>query len=448
MYVRSICQLLRFFFFLWFKPETSMSLRDAWLCAPAGRLCAWQQARALALREVSKEFHAGRAQLEWVAERVEKVGGGSPGKAALSKFFALVDADPDWFPGKKGGEKPGRKPVLTRAKRRCIALSAMSSKKQRGDEPCVAAVVHACPRATLNPSTRQPFCDRTIRKVFLEDCYDSSPDFPWRFQCPLQKVFLSAPVKEQRLAMSQGLLRSHPSSAWWAQHVVWFDPCSTILPGSQKQYDQMRQVCKGKKRYISDDSKLYSPNLSGPPTALKQRGWEGKKVNWFMVLARGVVHVEVMPETWTLDGDGLAAFVARLPNILRRMFGPSAHLPRVVFTDRGTGMYNPAGKIVWKYSEALAAAGFRSFWGDDASVQAPDMGDMLLHETAVAWLRQGLKAEKPCVPPWEETQLLWAQRARQVVRRINANFDVKGLCSAFPQRLSDVVSGSGERLRK
>ena len=210
----------------------------------------------------------------------------------------------------------------------------------------------------------------------------------------------------------------------------------------------MRQVCKGKKRYISDDAKLYSPNLSGPPTALKQRGWEGKKVNWFMVLTRGVIHVEVMPENWTLDGNGLAAFVARLPKVVEKMLGESARMPRVVFTDRGTGMYNPAGKIVLKYAEALAVAGFRSFWGNDASQQSPDMGDMLLHETAVAWLRQGLKSEKPRVVPWEETQLQWGQRASQVVRRINANFDVKGLCSEFPRRLSAAETGNGERLRK
>ena len=37
-----------------------MALRDAWLHAPVGRLSAWQQARALALREVSRELHAAR----------------------------------------------------------------------------------------------------------------------------------------------------------------------------------------------------------------------------------------------------------------------------------------------------------------------------------------------------------------------------------------------------
>ena len=87
-----------------------------------------------------------------------------------------------------------------------------------------------------------------------------------------------------------------PSAAWWAQHVVWFDPCSSIIPGSQNHYDRMRQACKGHKRYISDNAKMYSPNLRGSATAQKQKTWEGTRVSWVMVLARGVVHVEVMPE--------------------------------------------------------------------------------------------------------------------------------------------------------
>ena len=74
---------------------------------------------------------------------------------------------------------------------------------------------------------------------------------------------------------------------------------------------------------MSDNTKLYSPNLSAPSTALKQKGWGGKKVNWFVILTRGIVHVEVMPADWTLDGPGLAAFVERLPGALRKMLGPS-----------------------------------------------------------------------------------------------------------------------------
>ena len=52
-------------------------LRESWLRGQHGRLCAWEQAKALALREASRELH-GRTQLAWIAARVEKVGGGHP----------------------------------------------------------------------------------------------------------------------------------------------------------------------------------------------------------------------------------------------------------------------------------------------------------------------------------------------------------------------------------
>ena len=199
---------------------------------------------------------------------------------------------------------------------------------------------------------------------------------------------------------------------------------------------------------MSDNAKLYSPNLSAPATALKQKGWGGRKVNWFVILTRGVVHVEVMPADWTLDGPGLAAFVERLPGALRTMLGPSARLPRMVFTDRGTGMYNSTGKIVRAYAQAVQKNGFRVYWGEDASQQSPDMGDLLLHETAVAWLRKGMAKEKPDVLPWEETTQQWTQRVRRVVRKINEDFDVRSLCRQFRARLEATVATQGERLRK
>ena len=167
-----------------------------------------------------------------------------------------------------------------------------------------------------------------------------------------------------------------------------------------------------------------------------------------MVLARGMVHVEVMPANWSLDGKGLAFFVERLPRILRKMLGPSALLPRHIFTDRGTGMYNPVGKVVQAYAAAVENAGFNLHWGLDASRQSPDMGDVLLHETAVSWFRERMKAEKTQVLPWEETQEQWATRARRAVSYVNANHDVAGLCREFPQRLHSIAETEGERLRK
>ena len=425
----------------------STHLQALWLRAPDGCLSPWQQARALAFREASRELHGGKDMLDWIARRLLLAGGGHPQKACVCKLFKRVDADPDWFPGKLYGAKRGRKALLTPAKRRCIAQSAMSAKRTRGEEPCIAAVVHACPRATRNPQTGQVFCDKTIRKVFLEDCYDFDPEHPWRFQAPLQKVFLPVAVKEHRVATAKLLLQQKPDPVWWMNNVVWFDPCCSVIPGSQAQYDRMRQACKGNRRYISDDAKMYSQNMRGPATAQKQRGWEGRKINWFMVVTRGVVHVEAMPSEWRLGGEGLAAFVERLPALIRTMVGPGRRLPRVVFTDRGTGMYNPHGKIVREYAQAIAAAGLQTYWGADASSQSPDMPDLLMHETAVAWFRNNMKKERPVCAPWEETQAQWLVRARRVTRYVNDNYDVYGLCHAFPKRLNNAVGKDGDRLR-
>ena len=68
--------------------------------------------------------------------------------------------------------------------------------------------------------------------------------------------------------------------------------------------------------------------------------------------------------------------------------------------------------------------------------------------TAVAWFRKRMRAEKPDVPPWQETQEQWAKRARRVVASVNKDYDVAGLCRGFPKRLQDVIDSDGDRLRK
>ena len=90
-------------------------LRDLWVRAQHGRLRAWEQAEAQALREVSRELH-GRTQLAWIAARAEKAGGGHPNLGALHKFFKVVDADKEWLPGKQRGARRGTKPLMTPAK--------------------------------------------------------------------------------------------------------------------------------------------------------------------------------------------------------------------------------------------------------------------------------------------------------------------------------------------
>ena len=167
-----------------------------------------------------------------------------------------------------------------------------------------------------------------------------------------------------------------------------------------------------------------------------------------MLLSRGVAHVEVMPADWALNGQGVASFVHRLPTILRNMLGHNVRLPRHIFTDRGTGMYNPHGKVVGDYAAAVSSKGFHLHWGSDASKQSPDMGDVLLHETAVSWFRTAMRKTKPEVLPWEETQELWVRRARKAIAHVNKEYDALGLCRQFPERLRNVVDGKGERLPK
>ena len=145
------------------------ALRHAWLNAPANRLCAWEVAKALGLRAASREIHGGNGRLSWIAARLKKVGGGCPSVQSLHELFAKIDADAEWFPGKDTGKKRGPKVLLTEAKRRCIARSAMAAKEARGNEPSVSAVIKTCPAATLKPNTGKPFSRRHIRKVFLQD---------------------------------------------------------------------------------------------------------------------------------------------------------------------------------------------------------------------------------------------------------------------------------------
>ena len=144
----------------------------------------------------------------------------------------------------------------------------------------------------------------------------------------------------------------------------------------------------------------------------------------------------------------MAHAATMLPQVLRRMLGPHARLPRVLFTDRGTGMYAPSGRIVHAFHAAVRQQGFRTFWGEDASRQAPDMPDLLLHETAVSWFRSQMRRLKPVVLPWEETRSQWLARATRAVQNINDTHDVAGLCREFTARLEMCREGAGERLPK
>ena len=77
--------------------------------------------------------------------------------------------------------------------------------------------------------------------------------------------------------------------------------------------------------------------------------------------------------------------------------------------------------------------------GDDAARQPGSLQELMLHETAVAWIRRGLTWTLPA-KPWEETVEDFSARMRGVVQKINDEYNVDGLCRELPARLEALYS--------
>eukprot|EP00973_Karenia_brevis_P024110 3327897-Karenia_brevis.AAC.1 len=124
-------------------------------------------------------------------------------------------------------------------------------------------------------------------------------------------------------------------------------------------------------------------------------------------------------------------------------------LPRVVCSDRGPGFYQTTtGHITKQYAQALQQHGFRTYAGADASHQPPDLPDVLLHETAVAWIKAYLrKYPFSRRGTLDNQQVKLEKLLRDCTAFINANYDVQGLCYSFPQRLEKMVARGGDRLK-
>ena len=122
-------------------------------------------------------------------------------------------------------------------------------------------------------------------------------------------------------------------------------------------------------------------------------------------------------------------------------------MPKDVFTDRGLGFFHPNGAITAEWQAGLAAAELRAYQGDDAGAQPGQVGDVLLHETAVSWLRAGLTATTPASPETETEEEYYA-RLQEVCADVNRRHDVEGLCKGFRARLQKVVEKEGDAIGK
>ncbi len=88
--------------------------------------------------------------------------------------------------------------------------------------------------------------------------------------------------------------------------------------------------------------------------------------------------------------------------------------------------------------------GFRPFAGDFAAEQPPDIPDVLLHETAILWVKLRESKTKP-QRPWEESREAFTVRMRGIAQEVNAHCDVEGFCKGFVKRLKQVVELKGGR---
>jgi len=420
-----------------------------WTSGKHGSLSPWSQATVAALLRLRQK---GKIDLGYdaIAKEVTKVGGGHPSKQGIALMNAVLDHDRAWYPGKvsENARKRGPKPVFAEKSKVQVAKSAMSLKK-RGLEPSVPAILTQTPKAAKNPRTKRFFSAPTIAKVLKERCFDERPEDPWVCVNPCSKTALPPEVIVARAKWAKTLRRNGRTAQWYFNNCIWLDPCNTVIPAAKRTIFDHQQSSKGKrKRWMSKGSRKKSRNLQATPYAGKQRQWADKRAWWFVIMSRGKVVLELMPQDWVQTGPGMAELVHRLPHLLRKRLG-SGPLPRTIATDRGPGFYQASsGTIVAAYKEALDEEGFTPFAGEEAKWQPPDVPDVLLHETVVSWVRAYFR-KRPFkwVPKVEENCKLFRKMMKQCEQHINKSYDVAGLCRSFPRRIEALVASGGDRLK-
>jgi hypothetical protein len=155
-----------------------------------------------------------------------------------------------------------------------------------------------------------------------------------------------------------------------------------------------------------------------------------------------------MPEGWS-QWDGQAVVVAMWPGIFKKMLGRDATYPDHVFTDRGPGYYHPSsGTINAEYLASLTEKGITPWAGEHSKWQPPDLPDVLLHETAVSWVRKYLKQHPvKLVANMDENIRRVKDLLQEACVHINTYYEVDDLCNSFSKRLNKLVAKEGERLK-
>ena len=425
-------------------------LREAWLGGRTGNLSPLEEAKAWALREAWRdEGNSSYGMLVHIAGKVYKTGPGKkhPSPPALSQLFDRMDADKDWFPGKSDQEQHGPAPSLNGTMQTTIARSAMAM-KERGEEPTYAKLVASNPKASCNPETNRPVDKKVLYNVLRKRCYDDAKDTndTWTNSTRCSKNALTDGQITARYAWGQNMKAKRHSPEWYYDKLIWTDICNTILPRTQKKHEEQIMARKARKGWGSKKTKLKSRNLKGNVSAIKQKSYDSIRVWWAPVLMRGKLHIEVLGEGFAGENsEGAAVLVSKVRSAVNLRF-QSANKPSVIFVDRGQGFYaNITGKITHKFKAALQEHSLKAFNGEDASLQPGRLQELMLHETAVSWIRYRENSTRPSCA-WQETPAQLGIRLREICRDINENLEVERLCRALPRRLDKLIQAKGDRI--
>lgn len=327
-------------------------------------------------------------------------------------------------------------------------MSAAKRIKTEGEEPTYSAVVVACPQATLNPSTNEPVDKSLVYTIFRECCYDDDPADTWDHLRRLSQSALDPPAQERRLVFASHMLTLRHTANWFYMNIVWVDLCRSILPRTQRKVAALALARKGMKGWQSKGSRQKSTNKRMPPSSAKLASSDTCVVWFAPILTRGKLHIEPLSENFPGEtGDGAAEMVARVRVALNIRFQGSTP-PAILFSDRGNGFYDAgSGRITNGYRDALRAHSLKAFFGDNSSIQPGQLQDFLLHETAMAWVRNRLKKTVP-KRPWAETVPEYHARLRSCAAHCNAKYNIENLCRELPWRVQELKNRKGDRLPK
>ena len=302
----------------------------------------------------------------------------------------------------------------------------------------------------MSPATGKPVDKRAVYEVFRTRCYDDEahPENTWSNRARLSRKALTDDMRLRRCQRAQWMLGLRHRSKWYYENLVWADICNSVLPRNEKKAAEQALARKNGTSWMSQGCQQDDKNLRGDKRSIKMNSWDTVRVWWAPVLARGKLHVILLPENFVGDHpDGAWPLVAKVRAALNLRF-PAASGPRVLFVDRGSGFFNAGtGAITHEFKTALQDHQLTAFMGGNAALQPGSLQEMMLHETAVAWIRRGLTWSLP-PKPWEETIEAFGARLREVVQKVNTEYNVQGLCKQLPQRVQDLHDAEGGRLGK